>query len=248
MSVTASRPLTLFVDDGGVMNDNAVRGPQWQRLAGEFFAPLLGGDPADWGEANRRVATALFEEHELVMGDLIDGGYRAWLRSYHLRWLRNMCAHVGVLPPEADAECLDLARRATSYVTERVRSALPGAIDALRALRADGYTLHTGSGEEEADLHGYLTGMGVRHCFGRLYGPDVVDTPKGGYQYYARIFADAGVRPEDAVVIDDSPRAAAWAAQTGARTVLVDRDGTAAGAGNLLVRGLNELPDILMRL
>ncbi len=38
--------LTIFLDDGGgVMNDNEVRGPQWQRLVGEYFSPTLGGAP-----------------------------------------------------------------------------------------------------------------------------------------------------------------------------------------------------------
>jgi hypothetical protein len=50
----------LFLDDGGVLNDNTVRGPQWRRLVGEYFAPRLGGDPAAWAEANRTVTTSIF--------------------------------------------------------------------------------------------------------------------------------------------------------------------------------------------
>ena len=49
------RPV-LFVDDSGVLNDNRLRGPQWDRLVGEFFPPLLGGRPEAWPEANRVVA------------------------------------------------------------------------------------------------------------------------------------------------------------------------------------------------
>ncbi len=37
----AAKPVILL-DDGGVMNDNRLRGEQWQRLVGEFFAPRLG--------------------------------------------------------------------------------------------------------------------------------------------------------------------------------------------------------------
>ena len=43
---TVAIRLMVFLDDGGVMNDNNERGLQWQRLVSEFFAPLLGG-PAD---------------------------------------------------------------------------------------------------------------------------------------------------------------------------------------------------------
>ena len=35
--------LMVFLDDGGVMNDNNERGLQWQRLVSEYFVPLLGG-------------------------------------------------------------------------------------------------------------------------------------------------------------------------------------------------------------
>jgi FMN phosphatase YigB (HAD superfamily) len=74
--------------------------------------------------------------------------------------------------------------------------------------------------------------MGVRECFGRLYGPDLLDCFKTGPDYYARLLADAGVAPANALVVDDSPQALAWAAATGARTVLVGgaaptRDGQA---------------------
>jgi FMN phosphatase YigB (HAD superfamily) len=41
-------------------------------------------------------------------------------------------------------------------------------------------------------------------------------------EFYERIFADATVTPSDAVVVDDNAEALGWAAQTGARTVLVD--------------------------
>ena len=36
--------LTIFLDDGGVMNDNALRGPEWQRLATVW---------ADWSQKLR---------------------------------------------------------------------------------------------------------------------------------------------------------------------------------------------------
>jgi hypothetical protein len=55
-----TRPV-LFLDDGGVMNDNRLRGPQWQRLVAEFFVPRLGGTQEAWSEANRIVISRLLE-------------------------------------------------------------------------------------------------------------------------------------------------------------------------------------------
>jgi HAD superfamily hydrolase (TIGR01509 family) len=50
--------------------------------------------------------------------------------------------------------------------------------------------------------------MGVRGCFDRLYGSDLVTVGKEGPEYYRRSFADAGVDPRDALVVDDRPAAA----------------------------------------
>jgi beta-phosphoglucomutase-like phosphatase (HAD superfamily) len=94
-------------------------------------------------------------------------------------------------------------------------------VDAIRMLHRQGYMLHTTSGESSLDLAGYLQAMGVSDCFGRLYGPDLIDTFKEGPEYYERMLADLGISPADALVVDDSPRAIQWATQVGARAVLV---------------------------
>ena len=42
----------IFLDDEGVLNDNSLRAPQWQRLISEFMVSRFGGDTEAWGEAN----------------------------------------------------------------------------------------------------------------------------------------------------------------------------------------------------
>jgi HAD superfamily hydrolase (TIGR01509 family) len=237
-------PLSLFIDDGGVMNNNEIRGPQWQRLVGEFFAPLLGGSSAAWGEANRVVATALFENYRRTMSGRVDADFNEWASGYDVAWTRKMCDRVGVSAP-GDEACAALARQAAGYVTVRVRAAFPGVVETIRTLRGRGHLLYTASGEVSHELDGYLTGMGVRDCFAGLYGPDMVNTPKEGAAYYERIFADAGVRPADTVVVDDSPLVLSWASAASARTVLVCPNGDAAGPATVTIRALHELPKVM---
>jgi phosphoglycolate phosphatase-like HAD superfamily hydrolase len=98
-----------------------------------------------------------------------------------------------------------LARQANAYITPLVRAAIPGVVETIRTLHAQGYELHMASGEPSYDLQGYLTGMGVRDCFGRLYGPDLIDTFKNGPEYYRRLLADMGIDPMQALIVDDSP-------------------------------------------
>ena len=119
--------------------------------------------------------------------------------------MRVMCGLVGVASPTGRQECVSLAREINAYVTRRVGSSLPGALEAIRELHAAGYSLFTASSEESWDLDGYLDGMGVRDLLHQLYGPDLGNKAKYSADYYQRAFAHASVAPNDAVVVDDSP-------------------------------------------
>jgi len=218
--------LILFLDDGGVMNDNRLRTPQWQRLLGEFFPPRLGGSAEGWAEANRVYTEGLWAVNEswldYAAGLWRQGGetYAGFQRQYHIEWLHGMCKLLDLpLPPEDEA--VAMSQQATHFVTRRVRAALRGVVDAIRSLKRAGYTLHTASGESSFELDGYLTGMGVRDCFDRLYGPDLVDRLKDGPDYYRRILADVRIDPSTAVFIDDSPIVVEWIRAAGAQAVLV---------------------------
>ncbi len=244
---TVATRLMVFLDDGGVMNDNNKRGLQWQRLVSEFFVPLLGGPADAWSRANRVVTDRLFEPDAWQRRVQAAADYNSFDRAYQMEWLRGMCELVGVgTPPEE--ECLRLACRAAAFITCRVQAAFPGVVDAIRALHRQGYMLHTASGESSLDLAGYLQAMGVRDCFGRLYGPDLIDTLKEGPAYYERMFADLGIAPADALVVDDSPRAIEWATQVGARAVLVGDSSLPQRGTTLPIGSLVELPALLQQL
>lgn len=107
---------------------------------------------------------------------------------------------------------------------------------------SNGNHLHTTSGACSTEVAGYLEGMEVRHCFGRLYGADMINTFKEGPEYYKRIFTDVGILPTEALVVDDCPHAIAWAAQTGARTVLISTSSSPENSVTLRIGSLAELP------
>ncbi len=239
--------LTVFLDDGGVMNDNSQRAEQWQRLVSEFFLPLLGGTSEAWIEANRVVANRMFDLENWRMRVQAAADYASFNRTYHVDWLGGMCEFVGI-PTPPEEECIEFARRAVAYITCRVHAAFPGVVDAIRTLYSQGYALHMASGESSIELAGYLDGMDVRDCFGRLYGPDLIATFKEGPQYYERIFADAGVTPADALVVDDSSRAINWAAQIGARSVHVSHSPYSETRMTRYIGSLAELPGIIQQL
>ena len=155
-----------------------------------------------------------------------------------------MCELLG-LPPPPEEECLDLACRAISWITRRIHAVLPGAVEAIRLLHRQGYALYTASGSCSLELAGSFKGLGVRHCFGRLYGADLINTFKEGPKYYARLFADVGVQPAEALVVDDSADATRWAAQLGARTVLIGSSPHLQTGATPRLGSLAELPAFL---
>ena len=241
-----TRPV-LFLDDGGVMNDDRLRGLQWQRLVAEFFAPRLGGTQEAWSEANRIVISRLLEPAAWQARLQAAPDYRSFDYHYQLDWLRTMCELVHV-PLPAEEACYHLALEATAAITRRVQAAFPGASETIRLLHRQGYLLYTASGEPSRDLANYLWGMGVHTCFQRLYGPDLIETFKAGPAYYERIFADAGVDPQAAVVVDNSLQALAWARQAGARTVLIGTGPSTQEEAAVWSASLAELPAIMDRL
>jgi len=238
----------ILLDDGGVMNDNTIRGPEWQRLVGEFLAPRLGGAPEAWAEANDVVFRQMWREFEALLHPVLEAdiaGYFDFFGDQRARWLRDMCDRVGVTTPDDD-QCLKLGLETEDFVLPRVQSGYPGATEAIRALHAAGYRLGTASGQTSRELDGYLDGLGVRGLFPeRLYGPDLVGAMKGTTAYYERVLADAHLEASETLVADDQPGALARAAAVGLTTVLVTTDASQGQQAHFVVPLLADLPALL---
>ena len=200
--------------------------------------PRLGREPRDWSQANMDAFEKTLNRYEPrweqePLSDFWD--------DYLFDWLRLMCEQVGVGIPERD-RAVSIAREASAYVTRRVQAAFPGAIETIRQLHAEGYLLHTASAEHSDDLAGYLEAMCVKDLFGRLYGPNLLDLPLSGPQYYRRLFEDSGVEASEAVVVDDSPRRVDWVVDAGASAVLVSRGRPTSNVRCPVISSLAELP------
>ena len=206
----------VFIDDGGVLNDNERRATQWRRLLGEYLVPRLGGTPEGWARANVGVFERSWARYLAQLDRAGDGpGVEAWIREDRRVWMIEMCEELGIpAPPEPGAFAIATA----SWVSERVRADIPGAIDAVRRLHERGLTLNMASGGLSWEIEPYLRGMGIRDRFDHLYGPDLVDRWKNGPHFYAAILADSGADPERSVVVEDNEQMRAAAGSVGLRT------------------------------
>jgi HAD superfamily hydrolase (TIGR01509 family) len=235
-------PLNIFLDDGGVITDKQQRATEFGHLVGDYFVPLLGGTGEAWTCAHRAVVDRLADPQSVSA--LATADFVGFYRAYQLRWVAGMCQLLD-LPTPPEEECLDLAYRALGWITRHIQAALPGAVEAIHLLHRQGYALHTASGACSLELAGHFEGLGVRHCFRRLYGADLINTFKEGPEYYARLFADVGVQPEETLVVDDSADATRWAARLGTRMALISASPHSETGATPRLASLAELPGFL---
>ncbi len=212
----------VFLDDGGVLNDNERRAPEWRRLLGEYFVPSLGGTLEAWAAANTFVIEDIWRDWQRLQ-ELGEAVGPEWWPAQDPRWLAGMCERVGVAVP-IDVE--GTVRASQLHVLRNIQCAYSDAAPAMRAMHAKGIALHLASGGQAWELEAYMRRMGVWELVGRPYGVDLIGTSKTSRRYYERIVADSSVDPRAAIVEDSHARPLEWADATGFRTVHLDRLGT----------------------
>ena len=196
--------ITIFFDDGGVINDNRIRGKQWKKLIGEYYSTRFGGDPKIWGEANHKLITT-FLDIFWRDGKENFNDYQNFYNDFKKNMVLGMFKEAGkILPKDINIE--ELCNSARDYVIPKVRSAIPGVIDSIKELFARGFILYTASGAVSIEMKMYLDGLGVSQYFVEYYGPDLINTWKSGSDYYKAIFNHSGVDPTKSIIIDDQPR------------------------------------------
>ncbi len=211
----------ILLDDGGVMNNNERRTPQWRELVALYFSPRYGGTIQEWKNANKQVFDSVFERYKRTEREnpMID--YIIYWRHEQIEWLTKMFTLVQITPPPYNQR-VKIAQEASEWITSRVRSTYPGVVDTIQFLNSKNIKICTSSGEVSWELRGYLKGMGVLDCFHKLFGPDVINRMKASSSYYERILENIQLRPSDAITVDDSAHFLSMASELGITTIHVD--------------------------
>ncbi|NVM36010.1 MAG: HAD hydrolase-like protein [Candidatus Lokiarchaeota archaeon] len=195
----------IFFDDGNVLNDNKIRGRQWQQLVGEFLSPKFGGDPKIWGAANAEIIKDFTggEVPKLIYENR-DKSHELFMDWFIEKWINEMFDFVGVKRPGKQSY-KEIYYNAAQFVDLRVKAVYPGVIKSIKKLYDKGYNLCTSSGTESIELKFYLEGMGVKQFFKKFYGPDLINILKVDDAFYRAIFKDLAITPKQAIIIDDKP-------------------------------------------
>ena len=196
--------ITIFFDDGGVLNDNRIRGMQWKKFVGDYYSTRFGGDPKIWGEANHKLITT-FLDIFWRGGEEKFNDYQNFKNDFKKNMVLGMFKEVGkILPKGIDIK--EVYNSARDYVIPKVRSAIPGVIHAIKELAAKGFNLYTASGAFSIEMKMYLEGLGISQYFKEYYGPDLINIWKSRPDYYGAIFNHSRVEPSKSIIIDDQPR------------------------------------------
>lgn len=237
---------TVFLDFDDTLSDPFQFHVQYVREVGALLAPRYGGAEERWATtADDLLASVEMEYAERFAGNPLNG-YCAWLETVRERSAVTMFEWMGIQAPEDPAR---VAREAQFEALRRCNAAFPGAVDALEGLRAADFRIHVASGQESEYLAAALMGADLARFVGMKFGPDLVDCAKEGPEYYERIFAAAGVKAADAVVVDDHPPAIDWALLAGASVIQSKLSRkrhyeTAAGVAGVMT-DMRELPGLV---
>jgi HAD superfamily hydrolase (TIGR01509 family) len=236
----------IFLDDGGTLNDNRLRAPQWRELIADFFVPRFGGSREQWKEANTVAFRQFLQNFEEKYSNRLDYDYIKALNEEDILWLTAMFEHVGLrLPPYSKR--LSLARESQLWITPRVKAAIPGIVTVIKTL-SKRFPLNTSSGGPSWLVRATLEGMGLNSYFTHLYGPDLVNTPKNGAIFYEKILKDANVRPGDVIVVEDVPKNLAMAKELGATVIQSCATGEFEPEFPLHYQNPSELLDLILKL
>ena len=207
----------LFFDDGGVMNDNMRRGPQWQEEIANYFQPIFGGLKSHWKQANFNAVAAQIQYDIKIRDQDSEVKFDKFIFDSALVWGKTMFNEMSV---DIDEETIIFHyNQLEKIVPEKVIADIPGVINILTLLYNLGFNLHTASGESSIMLRGYLKPMGVHSYFKNFFGPDLIGKIKGSKDYYPRILSALDVDLNVAIFIDDSDFALDLINQTGATAI-----------------------------
>ena len=235
----------IFFDDGGALNDNAIRGPQWRAFCGEFFHSRFGGDPEVWGEANEKVIMSL-EIHGMDPKDNYND-YLTYYTKFKSEWVIKMFEEVGrSVPPKVEHE--RIFNSTIEYVWPKVHSEIPGIIESIKMLYSKGFVLYTSTGLASREIKMVLEGMGIKHFFSGFYGPDLINTPKINPNFFEAIFNDIKLESKKAIVIEDRPKCIENALKTGTNVIQAGVTGEYQPKYPFYVENMYQLPKVIENL
>ena len=213
------KPSVLFFDDGGVLNDNQVRGKQWQKFIADYFQPRYGGERKNWAEANYYAIRFIIDFLDEIQKSKKEISYKEFKKLEDSLWTEKMFEFMGIKQKPKE-QYNNIMEEVNNWIMPQVRSAYPGMIDLIKKISTNNnFICNTASNENSKTLNLYLLGMEINTSFKYLFGHDLVDCMKSTKDYYQKILNYSGTKVEQAIIIDDSPTVLSSAVSLGIQVI-----------------------------
>lgn len=209
----------VFLDFDNTLSDQVPFNLQYAREVGATMKARFGGERHDWEWASAELLITMQGMYfDRFVGAPLNG-YRAWLEETRVWAMERVLAKAGL--PTSDFDLRQLALETQFGALSTCDATFPGTGAALATLHENGYVIHMASANDSEWLLASLIGGGIESYIDIKYGPDLIDCAKEGPEFFERIFAELGVNPGEAVMVDDQPQVLAWAKQHGAKLIQV---------------------------
>ena len=238
--------MVMLLDVDGVIVDNDRYDPEWDRLAGQALAPLLGGSPDAWHAAQSDAWSRVFAKGLREIDEMPESNRphpSDWWDGVHAEWIQEACKLMGLAAPGTPRARAEIAERAFDFYCRNAEASFPGTADAIRQL-AEQFELHMASGYPAWIVEALLRRLDVRELIGYPFGSDLAGALKRApyQQFYRAITAKIGGHLEKLIVVDDYEKPLAAARELlGAVTVRVGAPSEADG-DNIVIDRLSSLP------
>jgi phosphoglycolate phosphatase len=224
----------LFDKDGTLLDFNAT----WLGFAKDLALEATGGD---MGRADVLLRDGGFdrEENRFRSGSVFAAGTNAEV-------VKHFHPHLEGEPLRSLVEETD---RKTASVAERA-VALPGALDAVRALHGAGYAIGLATNDSTAGARRTLETFGIGDLFTATLGYDAVPNPKPAADPCLVFAGKAGVTPGEVAVVGDNAHdlEMARAAGAGLAIAVLSGNGTRenlAPLADVVLESVSDLPGFL---
>jgi phosphoglycolate phosphatase-like HAD superfamily hydrolase len=234
----------LFLDFDDTISDYIELGGQYVTRLASLLSSEFGGTDLEWASILPAAIAASLDRYAKRFGNKPQPGFAAWAEDERARVVSELFDTMNRTLPLNESP-VSLVDRLQWGALTSCCAPLPGARAALAEISESGVRVHMASSWGSKYLLAALIGADLDTFVETKFGPDLVDCPKEGPEFYRRIFRKCDIQPHQAIVLDDQVMCLDWAEEAGARVIQVCIKSDSRPEFPISILNLSDLPAAL---
>ncbi len=210
----------LFLDFDDTVSNSKKHAQQYVSELSYLLSRDFGEAPEDWSPFIGQELSRLMERYTQVWTAKPVSGFKDWVERERVVAANAVFFQMG--KEYSSDENLPFSEYLSQIQFDALtgtNALFEGVYESLQQIHERGVRIHMASSQESEYLRASVLGAGLDAFVERMFGPDLVDCPKEGTEYYKRIFDTCEIPANRAIVIDDQPHCLDWAEEVGARVI-----------------------------